>query len=133
MRLLALAALAIGLTACTAQVSTAPVVVPPASSTLIVDWTINGTNDPNQCFQSSAAAIQVSVTASGGVPAGTFQQSCTAFATSITLSAGSYIADAVLLDPSGTPRTTSVPINPFTLNGGDTLSIPIDFPASSFF
>lgn len=140
-RLLSLAGLvAMALAAgCTADVSTSPAPPPPppagpvvGDGTLVLDWTINGTTDPNQCYQSSAAAIAVDVTDVSGAPAGTFQQACTTFATSITLAPGQYTANARLIDANGNPRTTAVPINPFTINGNDQLSIPIDFPSSSF-
>lgn len=133
---LALAALATTSTACTASVSPnpapAPVVVVATTGTLTVDWTINETKDPNQCSQGAASAIQITVTDSNQQPAGTFEQSCTAFATSITLDPGSYQAEARLIDAVGTPRTTTVVINPFTILGNDELSTPIDFSASSF-
>jgi hypothetical protein len=134
---LAIAALATTATACTATVSPTPepvpVVVTNATGSLTVDWSISGTKDPNQCIATSSAAIEITVTDLNGAPIGTFQQSCTAFATSITLNPGSYAADARLIDAAGTPRTTVVNINAFTLFGNDDFNAPIDFPASSFF
>ena len=107
-----------------------PVVVD--SGSLVVDWTIDGSKDPDQCDQGAASAIDISVTAANGSSAGEFQQSCRAFATTIDLPRGSYTADAVLIDSSGQARTTSVQIRPFDILGGDQLSIPIDFSAGSF-
>ena len=131
---LALAALASTAAACTATVTPAPVpVVVSGTGTLTVDWTINGTKDPNQCAQGAAAAIQITVTDPNLNPIGTFEQSCDAFATSITLNAGQYAAQARLIDAVGTPRTTTVNINPFTIFGNDDFTTPIDFSASSFF
>jgi hypothetical protein len=98
----------------------------------VIDWTIGGAKDPNSCAQSSVAAIQIAVSDASGAPAGTFQQSCNAFSTSITLSRGSYTAVATLIDPRGQARTTSVSINPFVIRGNDSLNIPIDFPPASF-
>lgn len=112
--------------------NTTPVAVVPLS-TLVVEWTINGGKDPNACSATSSAAIQITVTFTNGAPAGTFQQACTAFATSITLNPRNYSATAELVDTGGTPRTTSVQMNPFFLNPGDVLNIPIDFPTSSFY
>jgi hypothetical protein len=133
---LALAALATTATACTASVTPnpepAPVIV-SSTGTLTVDWTINGTKDPDQCSQGAASAIQITVTDSNLNPAGTFEQSCTAFATSITLEAGRYEAQARLIDAVGNPRTTTIDLNPFTILGNDELTTPIDFSASSFF
>jgi hypothetical protein len=128
---------AIGATGCTATVTPndptpAPVVVTNTTGSLTVDWTINGTKDPNQCSQGAASAIEIRVTDSTGASAGVFQQSCTAFATSVTLGAGSYTAEARLLDANGAARTTAVLINAFTLRGDDDLDTPIDFGADSF-
>jgi hypothetical protein len=121
--------------ACSVQTSSppppGPVVVTQGQA--VIDWTIDGVKDPNKCAQSSVATIEITVTDTNGAPAGTFQQACSSFATTIALNAGAYSANASLLDSNGQPRTTSVPINPFTINGNDSLSIPIDFPASSFY
>ena len=133
---IALVAFASTAAACTASVSPAPEpapVVVTSTGTLTVDWSINGTKDPNQCNQGAAAAIQITVTDLNSNPVGTFEQSCTAFATSITLEAGQYAAQARLIDAVGTPRTTTIDINPFTILGNDELTTPIDFSASSFF
>lgn len=134
--LLCLSALGVG---CTASVEPAPAPPPPAepvgtaTGNLVLDWSINGAKDPNLCYQSNARAISVEVFNSFGQSAGTFSQDCGAFATTITLAADNYTANAFLQDANGQPRTTAVPINPFTIRGNDELSIPIDFPPSSFF
>ena len=143
MRLVALlapvAVVSLAATGCTATVTPTdnspapPPVVVATSGTLTVDWTINGTKDPSQCSQGAAAAIEISVTDSDGRSAGVYQQSCSTFATSITLNAGYYTAGATLIDAAGTSRTTTVNINPFTIRGNDDLTTPIDFSASSFF
>jgi len=131
---LALVVFASSAAACTATVSPAPEpVVVQSTGTLTVDWSINGTKDPNQCSQGAAAAIQITVTDPNANPIGTFEQSCTAFATSITLDAGQYLAQARLIDAVGTPRTTTIDINSFTILGNDDFTAPIDFSASSFF
>jgi hypothetical protein len=101
-------------------------------STLVVRWTINGTVDPNACFQSGAVEFELSIRDVAGVELAAYRQACTAFGTSVTLSPGNYSASGVLLNGAGFPRTTFVPIAPFTLVGNDVLDIPVDFPASSF-
>jgi hypothetical protein len=102
--------------------------------TLTVDWTVNGTKDPNACQATLADRIEVSILdESGTILLGTFAQSCQAFATSIALEAGAYAADALLVDVAGNPRTTAVQLAPFRILGNDQLTLPIDFPTSSFF
>ncbi len=98
----------------------------------MLDWTINGSTDSNQCNQASATRLEIIVDPGVGQPS-TFSQDCDAFATSITLAPGRYSASAVLVDASGSARTTQIDIDPFTIRGDDELHTPIDFPASSFF
>ena len=120
-------------TGCTVQTSSAP--PPPRGTvegTLILDWSINGSKDPSVCSQSGAAAIDIKVYDAAGGFVGEYQQACTTFATSIQLAAGSYTADAVLIDGAGHSRTTTINVNPFTLHGDDQLNIPVDFPPGSF-
>jgi hypothetical protein len=103
------------------------------SGALVLDWTIDGSKNPDQCDQSDSATLDITVTTLSGSPAGEFQESCRAFATTVDLPPGRYNAEAVLLDPAGHARTTAVPTGPITLYGNDELSIPVDFPASSFY
>jgi hypothetical protein len=123
-----------GAAGCTVQTeSPAPAPAPaPPDGTVTIDWTVDGTTDPSHCQQGSAASIQITVDYTNGGSAGTYEQSCGAFSTSITLAPGDYDATAVLVDGAGNPRTTSIAINPFTIHGNDNLNIPIDFPSSSF-
>lgn len=124
------------LPACTATVTPTPtgVVIPTESTgTLVVDWTLRAGTDPGECTISGAVSIRIHVITNDIVDAGTYEQACGAFATSITLAPGTYQASALLVDAGGQARTTSVPIQPFTIVGADVLHIPIDFPADSFF
>ncbi|HWA72676.1 MAG TPA: hypothetical protein VG937_10085 [Polyangiaceae bacterium] len=129
-----LAALALGLCSSSCLVETDSDPVPPASErgSLIVDWTINGSRDPDQCDQGDAEAIDVVVYYANGETMAEYQASCRAFVTRIDLPRGQYAADAVLIDASGAERTTVVDMRTFEIFGGDELDIPIDFPASSF-
>ncbi len=116
--------------ACTVQSDSRP--IGPRDGTLVLDWTIDDTTDPNQCAQGAATDIDVIVDTTAGDSVGEFQQSCGAFATSIPLPPGDYTANAVLLDANGDTRTTDVQIPAFTILGADSLDIPIDFPAAAF-
>lgn len=120
-----------------AALATSACIVEPAPSsslgTVELDWTISGHVDPNLCTQSSAATLAVDVFDSRGAAVGSYDASCSAFATSIDLYAGDYSAEARLLDARGGTRTTTVSVVPFRVRGGTTLVIPIDFPSSSFY
>ena len=102
------------------------------TGTLVLDWTIGDTADPAECNQSAVSNIDVTVETADGGFVGEFQEDCRTFVTSIPLAPGSYVATAVLIDGSGQDRTTPVAIDPFTIHGSGDLSIPIDFPTSSF-
>ena len=104
-----------------------------AAGTLVVAWTLAGRTDPGECAVSGAEWIDIHIVTIDLIDAGTYEQACAAFSTSITLAPGTYQASALLVDRIGQPLTTSVPIAPFTLVGADVLQIPIDFPADSFF
>ena len=101
---------------------------------LTLRWTIAGTSDPAACDDNNANVIDISVTdpADGSEIAG-FQQDCRAFETTIPLAPGSYAASARMVDASGQPVSTDVPVAPFTLVGNDELVQDVDFPDSSFF
>ena len=115
----------------TNETITPPVVVQPAR--LIVRWTVNESADPNLCALGRVAAIDIAVSTTSGHVSGEFQAPCTAFATTIsTLHPGEYVADAVLVDAAGRPRTTVIAIHPFSLIERWDLVIDVDFPAHSF-
>jgi len=126
---LAALVLALGASSCAVESNSVPV---HESGSLVVDWTINGLRDPDQCDQGDAESIDVVVYHSDGAVMAEYQAECRAFLMRIDLPPGYYAADAVLLDASGVERTTVVDLQSFEIFGGDELSIPIEFPASSF-
>lgn len=101
--------------------------------TLTVRWSIAGTRDASQCARLNAPTIEIRILD----PAATrelsaWQQSCEFFATTITLERGTYSARALLLDPTLRPRTTEVPIAPFSILGNDVVEVAVEFPSDSF-
>jgi len=126
------AGLLCSIASCTSANNSSGVPANDSSGTLTLDWSINGSKDPNQCNQSVATDIDVVVTTRNGAHVGEFLQRCSDGMTTIALSPGAYVADAALLDGAGTPRTTYVNINPFVIDSNTDLSILVDFPASSF-
>ncbi len=109
-----------------------PAVVVAGDGMLTLDWTINGTTDPDQCTQGAATTLDVTIDTIDAVPAGEFQQACDAFATTIHLAPGSYTGNAVLLDADGRDRTTTIRLDAFTIRSDEDIDVPIDFPARSF-
>jgi hypothetical protein len=108
--------------------------VSDGAATLSVDWTVDGTTDPSQCRQASAPSILITLEDDSGPVGDDIEVDCEEFGVDIkNLDPGHYYISAVLLDPNGDDRTTTVDSDRFTLYGGDDLPIDIDFPASSFF
>jgi hypothetical protein len=131
-----LAVLAIATAGCTDEYVRKPAPEPAATTTsgaLTVDWTVRGTTDPQQCVSASAAAIEITVLDASNKSVGRFQQSCGAFATSISLDAGIYSASARMLDAAGAARTRAVNLESLTIHAQSQLLTPIDFPATAFF
>lgn len=126
------ACVALVLSGCFFGTTSDPPVTVVGDGVLVIDWTINGSTDPNRCDQASAARLEIIVDPGVGEPS-TFSQDCAAFGASIDLAPGTYSASAVLVDANGTARTTQVDISSFRIFGNDELHTPIDFPASSFF
>ena len=85
------------------------------------------------CRQSDADVISIAVETTGGEFVGEFEDVCESFSTSIELVPDDYFADALLLAPSGSARTTAVDLGYFQIFGNDELVVPIDFPSDSFF
>ena len=110
-----------------------PIVRESTTGVLVVDWSISGAQDPVFCQQSDADVINVAVETEGGSFVGEFEEVCEAFSAGIELAPGGYFADALLLDPSGSARTTAVDLGFFEIFGNDELVVPIDFPSSSFY
>jgi hypothetical protein len=107
-------------------------VVDRGRGTLVVDWTIDGVKDGGECQQGAATTMDVTVQTPSGADVGEFQADCDAFATSIDLPPGSYVATAVLIDDAGDDRTTPIDLNQFRIHDAEELATPIDFPAGSF-
>jgi hypothetical protein len=114
---------------CTVTTRNDAVVVP--AGRLIMQWTIEGSTNPGLCSATGVDTFDITIVDSFGELAGEFAAPCSAFATTVSqLDPGTYTADAVLMT-GNVDRTTTVPINRFTITSSD-LVIPVDFPADSF-
>jgi hypothetical protein len=126
-----LLALAFGFTGCVVD-SHHPHQEDYSPSTLIVDWTVDGSTDPAECRQGATPTIDITIETRSGAFVDEVMADCEAFETSIDLDPGTYQASALLLDDSGRDATTTVGIDPFTLLEADQLDVSVDFPADSF-
>lgn len=134
----AVAALAVLAPACTATVTADP--IPDSGGgpgysdgRVTLRWTVDGSTNPNACQLSGVSNIRITIYSTGGVTYGSWAQDCSFFATSIDLPPGNYTGTAVLENGGGGARTTTISLDPFTIIGGSTLVLDIDFPADSFY
>jgi hypothetical protein len=103
------------------------------TGSLTLQWTVDEVADPNVCAMGNAATFDIILETTGGGFAGEFQAPCGAFTTTISaLGEGGYRANAVLLDPAGRARTTSIAIQPFNIIANSNLVLDLDFPPDSF-
>jgi hypothetical protein len=120
--------------ACSTRLGSPPPPPPPAIGDAVMDWTIAGGKDPASCQQYGATTFRILLYHAHGAFAGEYVQDCTAFATTIEgLEGDQYTAQANLLDEHGTARTTTVNLAPFSVVGGTTANVSLEFPANSFY
>ena len=114
---------------------------PPASGSLVVTWTIQGSRDPAACNSHTASEFNIRVYDRNGTQVGpNYRQVCTAFSTSIPVNfaPGNYTLQAELLNSTGNPRTTTVgappaPLVSFYIYSNQTTQQDVTFPDASFF
>ncbi|HEX3776722.1 MAG TPA: hypothetical protein VHV51_19755 [Polyangiaceae bacterium] len=120
-----------GLTLLTLVLVSGCTVTSTSGGTLVVNWTVVSTTDPNQCAANGASAITVTVTDASGVST-PYTASCADFTTSIDdIPAGTYSVSAQLTDASGSAISTPVAVIE-TITDGSTTTANVDFPAESF-
>jgi hypothetical protein len=105
---------------------------PPAYGTLVVDWTVDGSKRSAACRDFSADSIDLIVSTDDGRIVDEFSEYCESFAASIDLSPGTYVVNAVLLDPNGTELTTAV-VDRLPIYRHETSVSALDFPADAFY
>jgi hypothetical protein len=109
------------------------VVVPAGPGSVTFRWSIDGSFDPRACDAFFAQNARFDLYDINGSPITTSFVDCRAFTATFDLNPGQYSARIEMVDSAGNPRTTSLPIQPFTVTSGTNLNIDTDFPRDSFF
>jgi len=104
----------------------------PHLGTLIVDWTVEGSKDPDACIANAVDRVDVVLRTWDGRFVDEFQENCEEFELAVDLDPGDYEVDALLVDRRGAELTTSVQDDVRIYSGRGTVSA-VDFPPSSFF
>ncbi len=131
--LLALSAALVVLPGCFIESSEPQTVGVSGDGLLTVTWTVDGTTDPSECAFQGADAIDVVVQATDGTIVAQVTDDCEEAVTRVSLTPGTYYADAVLLDGAGRTITTPADLGRFDIYGGDELILDADFPADAFY
>lgn len=108
-------------------VPTAVIVATEPTGTLVVSWTLELRTDADACSANGVSTIRIRLETASGGDAGTFEDACTTFSTSVTLAPDTYRASAVMLDMRGARVTSTATVPAFTVLGGDVIAIPFDF------
>ena len=107
---------------------------PSAHGALTVNWTLRGGKDPRSCQAAGAKTLHLSLSDSSGAPPTEYVQDCASFATTIGgLVPDMYTATVELFGATDNALTTSVNLAPFQIVPNETVTVPVDFPADSFF
>lgn len=104
---------------------------PDDYGTLVLEWTINGVDDPSECR--GVDSISVHVETADGIFVDDFTEPCESFEALIDLPEDDYHADVVLIDSRGRDATTAVPTDDFPIYPREDTPVHIDFPEDSFF
>jgi len=115
----------------TATPPSAVVTVPAATGTLTIHWTVAGASDPSVCSAYGATDLELVVYDESGTEVATTTGACEGFSLTLALPDGTYTADATLIEPNGTARSTTKPLQAIVIVGGTDLAIDLDFPQSS--
>jgi len=107
--------------------------VPDRAGSVTLRWSVDGSFDPAACDAFALANARIDLYDANGQPISTTFIDCRAFSSRIELSPGRYSARIEMVDGNGVERSTSLPIQPFTIVSGTNLNIDSDFPRDSFF
>jgi hypothetical protein len=123
--------LAGGTLGCTVTTEPPVVVTPAPTGTLTVHWTVANSVDPSACSAYSATDLEVVLYDESGTQVTSATGPCEGFALTIPLPEGSYSADVTLVDPNGTARSTTKPLQALSIIAGTDLAVDLDFPSTS--
>jgi hypothetical protein len=101
------------------------------SGTLVIDWTVDGSKDPQACRDFGVDRVSVVVRTRSGAFVEELLPLCERFETAIELVPTRYLVDAVLLDFERFELTTTVLANA-SVYDFEIAIVPVGFPRDSF-
>lgn len=101
-------------------------------STVTVDWTIDGSDDPRACDDNDARYAEVTIDSLDTPYTDVFTEDCDRFGVDIDVPEGGYHVSVVLLDQGRHVITSTVDTDPIDLGYDDSDTVHVDFPDDSF-
>jgi hypothetical protein len=121
-----LVALALGASGCFIEVDD-----DDHEGTLTVQWSLDGTFDPDACLDYGARSLELVLYDRHDDIIDSFEARCADFALSIDLPEDDYGFDATLLDRTGRSVTTTIGLDRIFVPEDDVEVVDIDFPIDS--
>lgn len=126
-----LAALALGAAGCEIHTADDDDGYSRGRGLLIVDWTLDETDDPRACDDYDARSLEIIIYDDRDNAVDTIEPACDEFEASISLPDGVYGVDATLLDRSGADVSTTLSIDDIDVYGGEDTPVSIEFGQNS--
>lgn len=106
---------------------------PFGSGTLTVLWTVDGTIDPDACYDLGGGETDFELLIDDGTEAvAEVQSPCEDFGLSVDLAPGTYTGYTTLVDRYDNPVTTTLRLDHLAIVEDTELTADIDFPVGSF-
>ena len=108
-----------------------PLAAPASRGTVTLNWLVAGRTDPGLCAAYGATHVELVVYDDTGRTIARQYAPCESFSLTLPLPAGTYTADATLVDPRSNALSVTKPLEAIDIIPGTDLAINLDFPSSS--
>jgi hypothetical protein len=106
---------------------------PIGEGTLTMLWTVDGTTDPDACYDLGGGPIDFELLIDEGTEAvADVQAPCEDFGLSVNVRPGTYTGYATLVDMNDDAVTTTLPLERLVIVEDTELTVDVDFPLESF-
>ena len=99
-----------------------------AEGSATITWTLQGRTDPMVCSQFGASEVEIRVVDATGKVASDLTSPCPSFRAAVSLGAGEYVADLMLLDDTGRPVSDVARTKTFRIGEQTRIAAAARFP-----
>ena len=106
---------------------------PEETGALTVLWTVDGTTDPDACFDLGGGTTDFELLIGRGTePEDSVYAPCEDFGLTVDLEPATYNGYATLVDSRENPVTTTLPLKDLVVVEDTELTVDVDFPPGAF-